>query len=46
MVLYGCETWALIPKEENMLRVFENRVIRKVFRQKRNEVNRRVERAA
>jgi hypothetical protein len=30
-VLYGCETWSLILGEEHRLRVFENRVLRKVF---------------
>jgi hypothetical protein len=36
--LYGCETWSLILKEENRLRVFENMVIRRIFGPKRNEV--------
>jgi len=31
VVLYGCETWSLTLKEERRLRVFENRVLRKVF---------------
>jgi hypothetical protein len=30
-VLYGCETWSLILKEERRLRVFENRVLRRIF---------------
>jgi len=30
-VLYGCETWSLTLREENMLRVFENRVLRRIF---------------
>ena len=38
VVLYGCETWSLTLKEERRLRVFENRVLRKVFGPKRNEV--------
>jgi hypothetical protein len=29
-VLYGCETWSLTP-EEHRLRVFENRVVRRMF---------------
>jgi len=37
-VLYGCETWSLILKEERRLRVFENRVLRRVFGPKRVEV--------
>ena len=38
MVLYGCETWSLTLREERRLRVFENRVLREVFRPKRDEV--------
>ena len=37
-VLYGCETWSLTLREEHRLRVFENRVLRRVFGPKRNEV--------
>ena len=38
VVLYGCETWSLTLSEERRLRVFENRVLRKVFGSKRDEV--------
>ena len=38
MVLYGCETWSLTLREEHRLRVFENRVLRRVFGSKRDEV--------
>jgi hypothetical protein len=38
VVLYGCETWSLTLREEHSLRVFENRVLRKIFRLKGNEV--------
>ena len=38
MVLYGCETWSLTLREECRLRVFENRVLRRVFGPKRDEV--------
>jgi hypothetical protein len=38
MVLYGCETWSLTLREEHRLRVFENRVLRRIFRPKRDEV--------
>jgi len=38
VVLYGCETWSLTLREERRLRVFENRVLRRVFRPKRDEV--------
>jgi hypothetical protein len=36
--LYGCETWSLTFKEERRLRVFENRVLRRIFGPKRDEV--------
>jgi hypothetical protein len=36
--LYGCETWSLTLKEEHGLRVFENRVLRRIFGPKRDEV--------
>jgi hypothetical protein len=38
VVLYGCEAWSLTLREERMLRVFENRVLRRVFGAKRDEV--------
>ena len=38
VVLYGCETWSLTLREGRRLRVFENRVWRKVFGPKRDEV--------
>jgi hypothetical protein len=38
VVLYGCETWSLTRREEYRLRVFENRVLRRVFGPKRGEV--------
>jgi hypothetical protein len=37
-VLYGCETWPLMLREEHRLRVFENRVLRRIFGPKRGEV--------
>jgi hypothetical protein len=36
VVLYGCETWSLILREEDRLRVFENRVLRRIFEPKRD----------
>ena len=39
-VLYGCETWSLILREESRLRVFENRVLSRIFGPKRDEVTR------
>ena len=38
VVLYGCETWSLTFREELRLRVFENRVLRRVFGPKMDEV--------
>ena len=36
-VLYGCETWSLTVREECRLRVFENRVLRRIFGPKRDD---------
>jgi hypothetical protein len=36
--LYGCETWSLTLREEHRLKVFENRVLRRIFGLKRDEV--------
>ena len=38
VVLYGCETWSLILREEHRLRVFKNKVLRKIFGDKRDEI--------
>jgi hypothetical protein len=39
VVLYGCKTWSLTLREEHRLRrVFENKVLRRIFRPKRDEV--------
>jgi hypothetical protein len=38
VVLYGCETWSVKLTEEHRLRVFENRVLRRIFGPKRDEV--------
>jgi len=38
VVLYGCETWSLTLREERRLRVLENRVLRRIFGPKRDEV--------
>jgi hypothetical protein len=37
VVLYGCETWSLTLREENRRRVFENRVLRRIFGRIRDE---------
>jgi hypothetical protein len=38
VVLYACETWPLTLREEHGLKVFENRVQRRIFGPKRDEV--------
>jgi len=38
VVLYGCETWSLTLRDERKLRVFENRVLRRIFGPRRDEV--------
>jgi hypothetical protein len=38
VVLYGCETWSLTLREEHRLRVFGNRVLRRISGLKRDEV--------
>jgi len=37
-VLYGCETWSLTLREEHRLRVSENRVLRRMFGPKRDDL--------
>jgi hypothetical protein len=38
VVLNGCETWSLTLREEHRLRVFENKVLRRLFGPKRDEM--------
>jgi len=38
VVLYGCEAWSLILREERKLRAFENTVLRRIFGPRRDEV--------
>jgi hypothetical protein len=38
VVLFGCETWSLISRKEHRVRMFENRVMRRMFGHKRDEV--------
>ena len=38
VVLLGCETWSLTLRAERRLRVFENRVLRRIFMPKRDEI--------
>jgi hypothetical protein len=38
LVFYGCENWSLTLREERRLRVFQNRVLRRIFGPKREEV--------
>jgi len=39
VILYGCETWSLTMRKERRLRVFENRLLRRIFGSKREEVS-------
>jgi hypothetical protein len=38
VTLYGCETWSFTLREERRLRVLEKRLLRRIFRRKRDEV--------
>jgi hypothetical protein len=38
VVVYGCETWSLTLRREHRLRVFENRVLKRIFEPRRDEV--------
>jgi hypothetical protein len=38
VILYGCETWSLTLREEHRLRVFENKVLRRIFGPKKDKV--------
>jgi hypothetical protein len=38
VVLYGCGTWSLTLREEHRLRVFDNRVLRRIFGTRRDDV--------
>jgi hypothetical protein len=38
VVLYGCETWSLSSREKYILRVFENKMLRKIFLSKGDEM--------
>jgi len=40
IVLHGCETWSLTLRAERRLRVFENKVLRRIFGSTRDEVTR------
>ena len=40
LVLCGCETWSLTLRKERRLRVSENRVLRRIFGPKRDEITR------
>jgi len=39
VVLYGCETWSLIVRDESRVMLFKNRVLRRIFGPKRDKVN-------
>jgi len=38
VVLYGCETWSLTLREERRLKLFENKVLRRIYGPRRDEV--------
>jgi hypothetical protein len=38
VVLYGCETWSLTLREEHRLKVFQNRMLNRIFGPKKEEV--------
>jgi len=38
IVWYGCETWSLKLRKERRLRVFENRILKRIFGPKRDEL--------
>jgi hypothetical protein len=38
VVLYGCETWSLILREERKLRVFEDMALKRIFERRRDKV--------
>jgi hypothetical protein len=40
IAVYGCETWSLALRAEHRLRVYDNRVLRRIFGPKRDEVTR------
>jgi hypothetical protein len=46
VVLYGCNTWFLMLREQHRLRVFENSVLMKIFGAEMGESQRRLERIA
>ena len=46
VVLYGCESWSLTLSEERRLKVFESRVLRRIFEPRRDDSNSGVEEAA
>ena len=37
IVIYGCEAWSLTLREERRIRVFENRILRRIFGPERDE---------
>jgi hypothetical protein len=43
VILYGCETWSLTLREEHRLRVFENKLLKRIFGPKRDESDRRLQ---
>jgi hypothetical protein len=46
VVVYGCKTWSLTLREEHKLRVFENRVLRRIFGRKKGRNTKMLEETA
>jgi hypothetical protein len=46
VVLYGCETWSLTLSEAHRMRVFENRVLRRIFGSKADKITGRWEKSS
>jgi len=46
VVLYGSETWSVILRNECGLRVFEDWILRRIFKSQKNEVNRSLEKTS
>ena len=42
-VVYGCESWSLTLRDKSRLKMFENRVLRRLFGSKRGRVKKEVE---
>jgi hypothetical protein len=43
-VLYGCETWPLMPREDHRLRMSQSKLLRRIFGRKRDDVTKKLRR--